>query len=265
MINIDLSTPITLYEIIAIVISMIALSMQFIPKIYNYFFRKIDLLFIANRDIKLFFNQSGSYIHIYGVFESKNGTTIIRDITAKITRKVDNATYNFSWSTFISPIRQNYSNNTYIYTYETAHPIMITKNHLFSAFIEYADPAASSAIVISNCLECLQSNIPLIIQRHNNYPDATQSYSANPDFSNIRNILTNEFIWKAGEYTLEIDVEYNNKKKPFYYAFNIYQEEFKKLYNNIDEAIFCDLKKNYLVGINFYSANILLHEDKNHF
>lgn len=260
--NIDLSAPMTLYELIAIVISVIALSMQIIPKIYNHFFKKINLLFIPNRDIKLLFNQSGSYIHIYGVFESKNKTSIIRNITAKVTRKADNAAYNFSWSTFISPIRQNYSNNTYINTYETAHPIMIIKDHLFPAFIEYADPASSSAIVIANCLEILQNNIPNILQQYNNFTDASQYYLNNPQCINIKNTLNNEFIWKAGEYELEINVEYNNTNKLFNYTFNISQQEYIKLYKNIDETILCDLKSNYLMRINFYSANILLHEQR---
>lgn len=72
MMNFNLSQPMTLYELIAIVLSIIALAMQIIPKIYNKFFKKLDLIFIPNRDIKLLFNQSGAYINIDGAFESKN-------------------------------------------------------------------------------------------------------------------------------------------------------------------------------------------------
>ena len=77
----NFSQPMTSYEFIAIIISIVALLLPFVTKIYYYFFKNIKLKFIPNGQIKLFFNQSGGYIRLYGVYESENRQAIIKNIT----------------------------------------------------------------------------------------------------------------------------------------------------------------------------------------
>lgn len=258
----NFSHPMTSYEFIAIIISIVALILPFIQKIYCYFFKNIKLKFIPNGQVKLLFNQSGGYLRLYGVYESENKQSIIRNITVKVNRVNDNTIFTFTWSSFISPVTQNFSNNNFIEAIEIAHPIIIAKDSLFPAFIEFSDPSASSQTAIYNCLEPLVNQIPTIGVKTNSFEDACKIYTKNQLYINAKNIINNEFIWKTGKYNLEIEVEYNSKKKSFFYNFEISEHEYKQLQNNIDEAIICNLKKSFCLSLNFYTANLALHEKK---
>ena len=249
-------------ELIAIIISVLAFITPFIQKIYCHFFRRVNLKFIPNGQIKLLFNQSGGYIRLYGVYESENQQSIIRNITVKITRSNDNTIFTFNWSCFISPVTQNFSNNNFMEATEIAHPVLISKNSLFPAFIEFSDDSLSSQTVIYNCLEPLINQIYAICTTYNMFDDAYSEYIKNQSYTTAKSLVSNEFIWKAGKYDLEIIAEYNHNKKSFYYNFEITEQEYKKLQNNIEEVLVCNLKKKYYLHLNFYTANLALHLKK---
>ena len=90
--NINWTQPITVYELIAIALSTIALIIPLIKYIYNHFIKKLKVDFLPSGMITLFHNRSGSYISLGGVYEVKNKSTTIKEITAKVIRQSDNAT-----------------------------------------------------------------------------------------------------------------------------------------------------------------------------
>ena len=102
--NINWTQPITVYELIAIALSTIALIIPLIKNIYHHFIKKLKVDFLPSGMITLFHNRSGSYISLGGVYEVKNKSTTIKEITAKVFRQSDNATLSLIWSTFPSPI-----------------------------------------------------------------------------------------------------------------------------------------------------------------
>ncbi len=258
----NFSQPMTSYEFIAIIISIVALLLPFVTKIYYYFFKNIKLKFIPNGQIKLFFNQSGGYIRLYGVYESENRQAIIKNITVKINRINDNSIFTFTWSSFISPVTQNFSNNNFMEAIEIAHPVLIAKDSLFPAFIEFSDYSSSAQTAIYNCLEPLMNKMSMICMNNNSFESVYEECTKSQLYANAKNIINNEFIWKTGKYNLEIGVDYNLKKKSFFYTFEISEHEYKKLQNNIDETIICNLKKRFFLNLNFYAANLPLYEKK---
>ena len=68
----DFSTPISAYEFLAIVLAALALIIPIIKWLYNEKIRKVKVNFLPSGMITLYYNRSGSYISIGGVFEAKN-------------------------------------------------------------------------------------------------------------------------------------------------------------------------------------------------
>ena len=70
--NINWTQPITVYELIAIALSTIALIIPLIKNIYHHFIKKLKVDVLPSGMIILFHNRSGSYISLGGVYEVKN-------------------------------------------------------------------------------------------------------------------------------------------------------------------------------------------------
>lgn len=121
----------TIYEKISIILSIIAVIIPTIViPILKYFYIKIfkspKLKHHITGRSQLYFNLSGSYIRIDGVYEAQRNSTSIKNITLQITRNIDNKKLNLQWSIFISPVNQCLLGN-YSSTVETAHPFRIER------------------------------------------------------------------------------------------------------------------------------------------
>ena len=78
--RIDFSTPMTFYELLAIVLAAIAIIIPIGQAAYKKWFITPKLCFFPTGRALLFFNQSGSYIRIDGVYEAENKPITIRKI-----------------------------------------------------------------------------------------------------------------------------------------------------------------------------------------
>ena len=159
--NINWTQPITVYELIAITLSTIALIIPLIKYIYNHFIKKLKVDFLPSGMITLFHYRSGSYISLGGVYEVKNKSTTIKEITAKVIRQSDNATLSLIWSTFPSPICRRVAGN-FETSFETAHPFKVEADTLAPAFVEFVDKCANMDEVSNNILYpvvCNDANI----------------------------------------------------------------------------------------------------------
>lgn len=256
----DFSHPMTVYESIAIVLSLLSLTIPIFKYIYNYF-KKLKLMFYPNGQISLFFNQSGSYIRIYGVYESLNKPSVIRMISVKITRKLDNTTLNHDWSCFISPIKQSFSNTNYIDTTEIAHPIIFQKNSVVPLFIEFADPLSTSHSIIIDSINNIKNKINNITENLLPYDDAYRLLTESQEYKEAERNIEKEFMWKIGKYNIDIIVTHdNNKQTHFLYNFTISDQEYFNLKNNIHELIVYNLKQLYNKNIELHTSNISLYE-----
>lgn len=122
--KVDFTQPMTCYELLAIIISILALLIPLIVWAYNKFLKVTKLNFYPSDKIQLYFNKSGSYLQLGGTFESKNKSTVIKNINIDVIKHVDKSTFNFDWSTLISPIFQKIGND-FVKTSQNAHAFKI--------------------------------------------------------------------------------------------------------------------------------------------
>ena len=66
---IDFDTPMTFYELLAVILAAIAIIIPIVQAIWKKWFKKEKLNYISNGKAKLLFNQSGSYLQIDGVLK----------------------------------------------------------------------------------------------------------------------------------------------------------------------------------------------------
>lgn len=259
----DFSHPMTTYESIAIGLALLSLIIPFLKWIYNNYYKKLKLLFYPNGQILLFFNQSGSYIRIYGVYESLNKASVIRLISVKITRKLDNTTLNHDWSCFISPIKQNLSNINYIDTTEIAHPIIFQKNSVVPLFIEFADPLSTSHSIITDNIKKVKIKIDEITRECSSYDNAYKVFVNSQEYKEAERSIEQEFLWKIGKYNIDINITHDNNKQTYFsYNFTITEQDYSNLKRNIHELIIFNLKQFYNQNLSLYISNITLYENK---
>ena len=131
-------SEITIYELFALILSIIAILIPIIQWAWKKWVIKPVLYHLPTGRAYLFINRSGSYIQIEGVFEAKNKPISVKNVALKVLRVKDDKVLNLRWSTFTSPMSQRMGGN-YSSITETAHPIRIDGNSMICAFIEFAD------------------------------------------------------------------------------------------------------------------------------
>lgn len=202
--NINWTQPITVYELIAIALSTIALIIPLIKYIYNHFIKKLKVDFLPSGMITLFHNRSGSYISLGGVYEVKNKSTTIKEITAKVIRQSDNATLSLIQSTFPSPICRRVAGN-FETSFETAHPFKVEADTLAPAFVEFVDKCANMDEVSNNILyPVVCTTMPIFSQPNATLPIVDGAVRALPEYALAKIALNDHFFWKADEYEMVI-------------------------------------------------------------
>lgn len=91
---IDFDTPMTFYELLAVILAAIAIIIPIVQAIWKKWFKKAKLNYISNGKAKLLFNQSGSYLQIDGVYEAINKPISVKKVTVQINRQKDDAKLN---------------------------------------------------------------------------------------------------------------------------------------------------------------------------
>ena len=102
----NFNTPMTFYEFLALCLSVLALILPLIKTVYKTWIQQPKLKFLPAGRTYLYFNQSGSYIRIDGVYEANVKPVSVKNIAIKIVRQKDDRVLNLSWGTFISPVNQ---------------------------------------------------------------------------------------------------------------------------------------------------------------
>ncbi len=129
--KIDFTTPMTFYELLAIILAAIAIIIPIAQAAWKRWIITPKLNFLPTGRATLFFNQSGSYLRVDGVYEAENKPIAVKNISVTVTRKKDGQKLNLSWSSFISPVNQSMVGN-YLQTTESAHPFRIEADSITS-------------------------------------------------------------------------------------------------------------------------------------
>ena len=203
--------PITAYELIAIILSLLARIIPATKWFYDKYIKKIQFNFLPSGMITLFFNKSGSYISVGGVYEAQNKPAVVKNISAKVIRKADNATLALRWSTFSSPIFRNYAGKLES-SFETAHPFKVETDMLTPAFVEFENVTDNVNDITAKILEPLQNEI----QQHLKQSDISflqqtdERVRQTKVFQEARLSLNDYFFWKKGKYQESIRKEEKN-------------------------------------------------------
>lgn len=253
----DFTIPMTFYEFLAIILAAIAIVIPIVQTIWKKWILHTELNFYPTGRVFLFYNQSGSYIRIDGVYEAVHKAISVKKISLKVTRQKDEAKLNLSWSSFISPINQNVI-GAYMQTTEAAHPFRIDSDSIMCTFTEFGDPFDAFGKNLKINTNSLFGEIPEIRKKCSDYGKALTIYSQKKEYIDARNFLEKELFWRIGRYTVEIEVEYNSTNKKFTYEISVGENDFKALNNNFDEALLSPLKSAYGIQWNYYTAIVEL-------
>ena len=256
---IDFTEKMSIYELLALIISVVALVSPIIKWAWKKWIKKAKINYMSNGTANLFFNQSGSYLRIDGVYEALSKAVSIKNITISVKRKRDDAKLNLSWSYFISPVNQNLDGN-YVQITEKAHPFRIDVDSITCAFIEFADPfdSAGKAFRLSTKELFAQAQRSTIFYK--NYDEAVAAYRKMPEYSQAINIIEKDFFWEIGKYEIVICAEFGKEKKEFCFLMAVDADSHKKLHKNVDESLIAPLKKEYGVAWCFQNATVEIAE-----
>lgn len=244
----DFSVPITGYEIIAIGISILALIIPGIIWILKKFFINTKLEIYPTNQLKLLYNESGSYINIDFSIECKYKNVIIQNIETTITRESDGKKLELIQSIFKSPVYSSIGSN-YLSSNETAHPFKIESNGLQNIFLEESNKNSETISKLSEIHNSKLKDFTI----SNNYDGDIVKFKNKDNYNEMYAKLYEELFWKKGKYTMQLIVKYNKDKQLIKkYYFEIDEKEAKLFENNVEEALLCRLKNIYHIQSIFY-------------
>ena len=131
-------SKITVYEVIALIMSFIAIIVPFVKWAWQKWFVKPVLNHLPTGKVYPFFNKLGSYLKIESVYEARNKPIVVKNISLRMTRLRDEKKLNEKWSNFFSPMTQSFKGGL-SYSAEGAHPFRIEIDSLTTAFTEFED------------------------------------------------------------------------------------------------------------------------------
>ena len=251
-------TKITIYEILALVLSLIAILVPLFKCLWNALFVKAELKFIPNKKMLVFFNRSGAYVRIDGAYEALNKSITIRNGKVQIIRE-DNTVLNLDWSVFVSPAWQNFSGSI-ASSNEYAHPFRLEANSLICAFVEYADPFNKGNILWQKIESKLNPIALKLKKEYESFDEALKEIKNSPDFIQAYRDLQATFFWQAGEYNLSIENQYESEKANFKYSFTLQQYDIDKLNSNIDKVLVSILSEKYNIPTGCETPTVDLKE-----
>lgn len=260
--SINFEQPMTVYELIAIILSVLALIIPAIKWVYDKFFKRLKIDFLPSGMITLFHNKSGSYISLGGVYEAQNKSTTIKEISAKVIRKSDNATLSLMWSTFSSPVFRSIAGN-YESSFETAHPFKVEADTLVPAFVEFADAASNMDETTNNVLQPVENaSIPILSQTNIALLVADTGVKALPEYSTAKLSLNDYFFWKKGTYEIILTTVHSKGSFDKKYELRLSKEESDLMRQNIDNLLVLHVAKHFRMTMPMNSVRKEFKEKK---
>lgn len=251
-------SKITIYEVFALVLSIIAILIPIIQWAWKKWVIKPVLHHLPTGRAYLFINMSGSYMQVEGVFEAKNKPISVKNITLKVLRTKDDKVLNLRWSTFTSPVSQrivgNYSSIT-----ETAHPIRIEADSLICAFIEFADFYNSFSKTFQPHYDALVQQTDKINPLNVPYDQAYQIYTSSDSYKIAKSLLDKELFWEIGQYEITLEAEYEKEKVQFLYKFSVNADDYKRIESNLSKTLAIPIKDLYKKPLSMQTVQVELH------
>ena len=256
---IDFTTPVTIADLIAIILSVIAIAIQFIQWIWNKWGVKAHFIYAPMEQAILFFNQTAASVRIYGAFESENKPSLIKKVNLTVTRRKDESRLKLSWGSFISPTNYQVIGNQLTPT-EIPHPLRVEADGILSIGIDFTDPSDAFGRTFRFKSSTLFDKIPIIMGSAAGYQQAKEAYQKLEEYAELKNFFYKEFFWDVGYYDLDIEVKFKKTSKHFFYTMSVSEQDNAGLLSNIDESLLARLKDFYRLPYNFYAPAVEMRE-----
>lgn len=247
----DFSVPISAYELIAIILGVIALLVPIIQWAINKWIKKLKLSFLPSGVITLYQNKSGSYISLGGVYNAENKSTIITEVSADVIRKADSAALPQIWSSFSSPVVKKVVGG-YESSFETAHPFKVNANTLEPTFIEFCYRGQNMEEKINSILNPVITTARTILSAPDiSIASADAMVKTSPAANAARIKLNDDFFWKVGEYELRLTTKNGKTQLVNCFSFSLSQDESDRLRENIESMLVLPVAEHYRATITF--------------
>lgn len=259
---INFEEPITTYEIIAIILSILALVIPALKWVYDRFLKRLKIDFLPSGMITLLHNKSGSYITLGGVYEAKNKATTVKEISAKVIRKSDNATLSLLWSTFPSPIVRSVAGN-YETAFETAHPFKVEADTLAPAFVEFSNTTSNMTEVSDDILRpVVNASTAILSQANIAVWAADTAVKSLREYNTAKLALNDFFFWKADTYELVLTKVHSKGSFDKKYEFHLSADESNSLRSNIDNLLVIHVANHFRLSLQMKSVRKEFKEKK---
>lgn len=249
-------TTISFYELLALIISIIAVIIPIVQWAWRKFVVKPVLKYYPTGDAFLYINKSGSYIRLNGVFEAINKPVSVKDVSLQVTRKRDNRILNYKWSVFISPVNQQFI-GAYTQTSEVAHPFRIESDSVYCAFVEFADPQDTATKKLAPYFKKLQDKSDALLVTQDIDADLALLRGSN-EYKDTENALKQELFWEVGDYDCELTVKYQDKEQKYRCSFRISGDQYDDLTFNITEMLDSYMNGKHGKPYNFHPVKVLV-------
>lgn len=251
---IDFEQPMTTYELIAIILSILALVIPVLKWIYDKLIKRLKIDFLPSGMITLLHNKSGSYLTLGGVYEARNKATTIKKISTKVVRKSDNATLSLIWSTFPSPVFRSVAGN-YETTFETAHPFKVGADTLAPAFVEFSNAMSNMDEVSDGILRpVVNASMPILSQTNVALLTADTAVKSLSEYNTAKLALNDFFFWKADTYELVLTTVHSKGTFDKKYEFRLSADESGSLRSNIDNLLIIHVANHFRLSLQMNSV-----------
>lgn len=233
----------TKYELLSLIISIIALVAPAARWIYKNWIKKEKLQYHPNGKITLFFNRSSSYLRLDGVLEALNHPISVKKMEV-VVNKNQNTSLTLPWSVFYSPFTQQISGAPiYSSMTEIAHPFKIEEDSIYCVFTEFSNNDANNTIMFY--LKDLFNKANELIIFARDYTDALEQYKNCDLYRDVKGKISSMYFWDIGKYEFVLRVSYLNSVKEFSFFGEIRESDYEKLYSNVEEVLLYPLKVAY--------------------
>ena len=204
---------------------------------YDKYVKKLRFDFIPSGMLTLYFDRNGSYFALSGVYEAKNKSATVQNITALVERESDKATLNLRWQTCSPPKVRFFAGNIETES-ETAHPFKVEADTLFPVSVGFENANQNIAEKLSNLLEPIHNVIVFMMTQQHLSPDQINAQIRQmPDADHVKRRLNDDFFWRSGVYYIKLVTKYNNLLLDKKYTFTLSDAESDRMRNNIDNLL----------------------------
>ncbi len=244
----------TKYELLSLIISIIALVAPAARWIYKNWIKKEKLQYHPNGKITLYFNSRSSYLRLDGVLEALNHPIYVNKMEV-IVKKNQNTSLTLPWYSLQSPFTQYLSGTPFCSNVtEVAHPFKIQEDSFYCVFAEFSDNDAINTITFY--LKDLSNKVDELIILARDYSEALGQYKDCDLYREAKSKISSMYFWDIGKYEFVLRVSYLNSVKEFSFFGEIREFDYEKLYSNVEEVLLYPLKVAYKQQSNIKAISI---------